>query len=87
MKRIINWIEAILARAKALMVTDPTGDPENVETGDDNDHVSAQSVVMPDIYADHKTTNPRLKVVDLSSPDSDETRGFNPYDTGGLKKR
>ncbi len=87
MKLIISLIAAILARAKALMVTDPVGDPENVETGDDNDRVSAQSVVMPDIYADHKTTNPRLKVVDLSSPDSDETRGFNPYDTGGLKKR
>ncbi len=87
MKRIIYWMEAILARAKALMVTDETDDPENVETGDDNVHVSERRVVVPDIYANDKNTQPRHKIVDLSSPDSDETRGFNPYDTGSLKKR
>jgi hypothetical protein len=39
---------------------------------------------MPDIYTEVKTTTESL---DLSSPDSDVKRGFNPYDTGVLRKK
>ena len=45
--------------------------------------LTVDDLVMPDIYAKTKTTT---KTLDLSSPDSDTKRGFNPYDTGVLRK-
>jgi hypothetical protein len=41
-------------------------------------------LVMPDIYAKTKTTT---EILDLSTPDSDTKRGFNPYDTGVLRSK
>jgi hypothetical protein len=48
---------------------------------------SATKVVMPDIYADSKpATKPDPRVADQSSPDTDSSMGFNPYDTGVLQQ-
>jgi hypothetical protein len=46
--------------------------------------LTVDDLVMPDIYAEVKTTT---EILDLSSPDSGSKRGFNPYDTGVLRKK
>jgi len=44
-----------------------------------------KNVLMPDIYGnEHVATVPDLKVLDPS--DTDESTGFNPYDTAVLRK-
>ena len=73
MKRIVEWVRAILSRPKAPVVNDQPSKPVPVE-----------ELVMPDIYAEVNTT---AQILDLSSPDSDKKRGFNPYDTGVLQKK
>ena len=48
----------------------------------------ASRVAMPDINSDeHAPTEPILKLLDESSPDSDDTTGFNPYDTATMHKK
>ncbi len=77
MKRIIGALKAKLSRPKESVVDDQSSDT-----------VSAEDVVMPDIYADeYVATVQDLKVIDLSSPDIDESNGFNPYDTAVLQKK
>ncbi len=50
--------------------------------------MSAEDVVMPDIYADeHVATVSDLKIIGPSSPDADDAEGFNPYDTAVLQKK
>ena len=39
------------------------------------------------MYSDLKATSPHLKVTEAVAADSDDTRGFNPYDTGTLQKK
>jgi hypothetical protein len=73
MKRIVEWVRTILSRPKAPVEVDQPSKP-----------LSAEDLVMPDIYAEVKTTS---NILDLSAPDSDKTRGFNPYDTGRLQKK
>jgi hypothetical protein len=73
MKRIVKWVRSILSHPEAT-----------VEVGQRSEPVSVEDLVMPDIYAEPKTTD---EILDLSSPDSDKTRGFNPYDTGRLQKK
>ena len=47
-----------------------------------------KNILMPDIYGnEHVATVPDLKVLDPSSPDTDESTGFNPYDTAVLRKK
>jgi len=47
-----------------------------------------KNVLMPDIYGnEYVATVPDLKILDLSSPDTDESTGFNPYDTAVLRKK
>ena len=47
-----------------------------------------KNILMPDIYGnEHVATVPDLKILDLSSPDIDESTGFNPYDTAVLRKK
>lgn len=76
MKRIVEWVRTILSRPQAAAVSQPSK-PLPVE-----------DLVMPDIYAvEHVDTVPVLKVIDLSSPDIDESTGFNPYDTAVLRKK
>jgi hypothetical protein len=72
MKRIIEWMEKKLSQREAPAVSHPSKP------------LSVDDLVMPDIYAEVKTTTESL---DLSSPDSDMKRGFNPYDTGVLRKK
>ncbi|MCH8101295.1 MAG: hypothetical protein IIB74_12785 [Proteobacteria bacterium] len=57
--------------------------PDDVDPDDE----STQNVEMPDIYSDLKATSPHLKVIEAVAADSDDTRGFNPYDTGTLQKK
>jgi hypothetical protein len=73
MKRIVEWARTILSRPEVPVVDDQPSKP-----------VSEEDLVMPDIYAEVKTTS---RILNLSAPDSDKTRGFNPYDTGRLQKK
>ena len=51
-------------------------------------HESLKKAPMPDISGDeHVATVPDLKIIDPSSPDIDESTGFNPYDTAVLRKK
>ncbi len=53
-----------------------------------DDAVPAEDVLMPDIYADeHSATVPDLKIFDSSSPEFEESAGFDPYDTCVLHKK
>ena len=77
MKRIIGALKAKLSRPKA-----PVADDQSSNT------VSVEDVLMPDIYADeHVTTVQDLKTLGPSTPDTDKTAGFNPYDTAVLQKK
>jgi hypothetical protein len=47
-----------------------------------------KNILMPDIYGnEHVATVPDLKIIDPSSPDAEESTGFNPYDTAVLRKK
>ena len=49
---------------------------------------SAKDVPMPDIYSDELVdTVPNLEIVDPSPADTDDSTGFNPYDTAVLQKK
>ena len=72
MKRIVEWVRTILSRPEAPVEVDQPSKP-----------LSVDDLVTPDIYAEVKTTT---EILDLSSPDSGKKRGFNPYDTGVLRK-
>ncbi|MCH7538747.1 MAG: hypothetical protein IID57_12925 [Proteobacteria bacterium] len=72
-----------MAHAKSLFVADQMSAPDDVDPDDE----STQNVEMPDIYSDLKATSPHLKVTEAVAADSDDTRGFNPYDTGTLQKK
>ena len=77
MKRVFAWMGKAVSQPEAPVVDDQPSKPLTVE-----------DVVMPDIYAvEHEDTVPVLKVIDLSSPDIDESSGFNPYDTAVLRKK
>jgi hypothetical protein len=73
MKRIVEWARTILSRPEVPVVDDQPSKP-----------VSEDDLVTPDIYAEVKTT---AEILNLSSPDSDEKTGFNPYDTARLHKK
>jgi len=81
---------------KSLFVADQASDAEDIEPEDDgheddghedDGQESAKTAEMPDIYSDVKKTNPHMKVLEAVKADSDDTRGFNPYDTGTLQKK
>ena len=73
MKRIIEWVDKKLSHREPPVVDEQPSKP-----------LSVDDLVIPDIYAEVKTTT---KILDLSSPDSGTKRGFNPYDTGVLRKK
>jgi hypothetical protein len=73
MKRIVEWVRTVLSRTEAPVEVDQPSKP-----------LLAEDLVMPEIYAEVKTTS---KIFDLSAPGADKTRGFNPYDTGRLQKK
>ena len=71
MKGIIKWLRAAIFRPSVLT------DSEPVEV-----HAPQQEVAMPDIYGEQQeATEPHLKILDPTSPDIDESTGFDPYDT------
>ena len=72
MKRIIEWIKTNISRPQPLAISEPSKP------------LSVDDLVIPDIYAEVNTASETL---DLTSPDSDKKRGFNPYDTGVLQKK
>jgi magnesium-transporting ATPase (P-type) len=77
MNRFIKALARNLSRPKAPVAADQACNA-----------VSAEDVLMPDIYA---VTNvdpvPDLETLDLSTPDIDGSAGFNPYDTAILRKK
>ena len=87
MKRLLTWLQTSLAHVKSIFVAEQTSEPEDAELDDDHGSESTQSVEMPDIYSELKATTPHLKVTQAVAADSDDTRGFNPYDTGTLQKK
>lgn len=77
MNRTIKALVRKLSRRKAPIAADQ---PYNA--------VSAEDVLMPDIYAVmNVATVTDLKILDQSSPDIDKSEGFNPYDTAVLRKK
>jgi hypothetical protein len=69
-------------KAKSSRLKSPVVDDQSSDT------VSVEDVVMPDIYApEFVATVEDIKIIDLSSPDVDESTGFNPYDTAVLQKK
>jgi hypothetical protein len=91
MKRLLTLLETGLAHVKSLFVADQASEAQDVAPEDDghedDGQEPAKAVEMPDIYSDVKKTNPHMKVVDAVKADSDDTRGFNPYDTGTLQNK
>ena len=58
------------------------------ESGRAESHEPGKGIPMPDIYASDDTiTEEVLKAFDESSLDDSESPGFNPYDTGTIRKK
>ena len=77
MKGIIKWLREALFRPSVLSKSEP------VEV-----RAPQQEVVMPDIYGEqHEATEPLLKILNPTSPDIDESTGFDPYDTVVLHEK
>ncbi len=96
MKRIVRWLETKLSRPKSPDTSDAPSGSESAKLDEfdlgidlpEDLQEPAKNVLMPDICADeHIDTVPNLEVLDPSSPDIDESTGFNPYDTGTLQKK
>ncbi len=76
MKRIIGALKAKLSRPKESVVDDQSSHT-----------VSAEDVLMPDIYGDeHDVTVPLLRILDQPTLEDGESAGFNPYDTAKMQK-
>ena len=68
------------------MSTDAKKDSRTKGSGRPGSQV--MDVLMPDIYADEPVSQKiDAEVVELPTPDTDESVGFNPYDTGTLHKK
>jgi hypothetical protein len=76
MIKIINWLNDRLSA---------DSEADSVDLSDDT--VVVQDVEMPDIYSEHDPTVPGPKIIDVSSPTTDESEGFNPYDTAVLRNK
>ena len=102
MKRIIRWLETKLSRGEAVAdepsnaeVVKPDIDESTTDIflGSEvanltQDQEPEKNVPMPDIYSDeYVATVPNLEILAPSSPDINESAGFNPYDTGTLQKK
>ena len=102
MKRIVRWLETKLSRGEAVADEPSNAEvvkPDVCEStidiflGDEvtnltQDQEPEKNVLMPDVDVDeHIDTVPNLEVLDPSSPDIDESTGFNPYDTAKMHKK
>ena len=77
MNRFIKALAGKVSHPQDPIADDQPGNAESVE-----------NVVMPDIYAvKNVDTVPDLEILDLSTPDLDESAGFNPYDTAILRTK
>jgi len=89
-QRIIRWLITSLARPKVTTAADQPTKSSTVKSDNiaEDNLDSGNSDLMPDVYAEeHATTAPGLKILDQTSPDVDESRGVNPYDTAVLQKK
>jgi hypothetical protein len=76
-KGVIKWLRAVVFRPSASTNSEP------VEI-----RAPLQEVVMPDIYGEaHEDTQPLIKILDPTSPDTEESTGFDPYDTVVLHEK
>ena len=93
---MLAWLGTKLSRWGAE--ADEPSDPESVgptvdeSTGDaaNETHFELRetNAPMPDIYADeHDAAVSDVKVLGPASPDTDNSIGFNPYDTAVLQKK
>ena len=73
----MTWLRALLAKPVA---TNPSAGAENSQPD--------QRHTMPDIYSsDDVDTQPALPILDVKRSTMNESPGFNPYDTGVLRKK
>ena len=87
MEGLIAWLKSIFSRFGAVgpEASESVEDMDDSTREQEREQMPDQDATMPDIYADeHITPRPDRKFLDPSSPDADETTGFNPYDTAGL---
>ncbi len=88
MKRLFTWLETKFSRLRTFVAADQpreplTPDPDRIDAPG-----SGTNDLMPDIYADADAdTQPYLQILEPSSPDVDESAGFDPYDTGVRQKK
>jgi hypothetical protein len=79
MKRFFSWLRKKPGGSAA--------GPHNRPDQGNQDHLDAD-IVMPDIYNEDLTpTESNLEILGLSVPEVEEPAGFNPYDTGVLRKK
>ena len=77
MNRFIKLLAGKVSNPEAPIADDQPGSTEPVE-----------DVLMPDIYVvKNDDTVPDLEILDLSTPDRDESAGFNPYDMAILRTK
>lgn len=78
MKRFFRWLGVNVSRGDS--VTDTAGNPDI--------NIAEKGVLLPDLHAhaNNDDTVPNLSVITSVEADSDESAGFNPYDTGVLRK-
>lgn len=83
MKRIFRWLGVNVSRGES--VTDTTSD---FESNEPDINISKKGVLLPDLHAleNNDDTVPNLSIIRPNKADADESAGFDPYDTGVLKK-
>jgi hypothetical protein len=96
MIRILKWLEANLPRFGSLDLPDAPDESKIVNFDETDLGIDApkglqeptKNILMPEIYADeHVATVPNLKILGESPPDTDESSGFDPYNTGTLRMK
>lgn len=83
MKQILRWLGANIYRVES--VTNKASDADELKPV----HKDVEKgVLLPDIHVlkNEEDTVPNLSTLSPSVADSDEAVGFNPYDTGVLRK-
>ena len=90
MKRIIRWLETKLSRREAAAdeLSNPeSAEPDEIDLGMDrpkDTQEPAENVPMPDVNDDEHTVNsPNVEF----TLDTDESTGFDPYDTAKMHKK
>jgi hypothetical protein len=90
MKRVIRLLKTYISWPAESTEADQPTVPLAVNSDDivENFRDSELNDLMPDIYAvKHDAVERKFEVIDQSSPDVDNSAGFNPYDTAILRKK